>query len=440
MARPPKHDRPDTPTNVLILGSGGREHALGWKLKQSKHVKQLFFAPGNGGTAAIGKNVELTVDPVTTKSVDEMDYFCREHGIGLVVVGPEDPLCQGIADRLTKLGHRVFGPTADGARLEGDKAYAKQLMKAGSVPTGDCKTFTDAEHAVAFAEARETPVVVKATGLAKGKGVVVCDDSAEAVAAIQDIMVGLAHGEAGRTVLVEERLVGQELSVLAFVDGQNLYMMDPSQDHKQAGEGDVGPNTGGMGAYCPTPLATAALMREVESDVMVPIVDAMRRDGVVFKGVLYAGLMLTAGGVKVLEFNTRFGDPECQALMCRMKGDLYEVMQATVDGTLDTVDLTWSGQTAVCVVVCAGGYPGKYDKGVSITGIDEARAVDGVQVFHAGTKLEKDGRVDTAGGRVMNVVALGETLADAQAKANEAAALIRFDGAFFRRDIGHRVM
>ena len=429
-----------SPTNVLILGSGGREHALGWKLKQSKHVGKLFFAPGNGGTAAIGENVDLAVDPVNTKHVDEIDYFARHNNVGLIVVGPEDPLCQGIVDALNQRGRRAFGPVAAGARLEGDKAYAKQLMRACSVPTADAKTFTDYEAALTYVEARETPVVVKAAGLAKGKGVIVCDDTEDSVQAVNEIMRDKTYGEAGDTVIVEERLVGQELSVLALVDGKNIYILDPSQDHKQVGEGDTGPNTGGMGAYCPTPLANDAVMREIEADVFVPIVDAMRRDEVDFKGVLYAGLMLTAGGVKVLEFNTRFGDPECQPLMCRMKGDLFELMNATIDGKLDECDLSWSGKTACCVVMCAGGYPGKYEKGQIITGIEDAEEDPDVTVFHAGTTLDKSGNVVTNGGRVLNVVALGDSLADARDKANAACDKITFEGGFFRRDIGHRVM
>jgi len=431
---------PDTPTNILILGSGGREHALGWKLKQSPKTKKIFFAPGNGGTAQIGENVDLPWEPVTTKAADDIDYFARHNNVGLIVVGPEDPLCEGIVDRLQAKGHRVFGPTAAGARLEGDKAYCKQLMRAANVPTGDFKVFTDYEQAKAYVEARELPVVVKAAGLAKGKGVVVCDDAAEASEAVTLIMRDKAFGEAGDVVVVEERLVGQELSVLAFVDGRNIYIMDPSQDHKQVGEGDTGPNTGGMGAYCPTPLVKGDVMTEIERDVFVPIVDALYREEADFKGMLFAGLMLTAGGVKVLEFNTRFGDPECQPLMWRLKGDLYDIMNATIDGKLDEIEMGWDKKVACCVVLCAGGYPGKYDKGDAITGITDAEACGEVKVFQAGTKLLKDGTIVTNGGRVLNVVALGDDLASARDLANEAASKIKFKGAFFRKDIGHRVM
>ncbi len=426
--------------NTLIIGGGGREHALGWKLRQSKRCGRLYFAPGNGGTAALGENVSLPVEPVNTKNADAIDWFCRENKVDLVVIGPEDPLCAGLADRLARPGRWVFGPTADAARLEADKAFAKQLMRAASIPTADARVFTDYGAAVRYVENRETPVVVKAAGLAKGKGAIVCDDADDAIAALRRCLVAREFGEAGETVVVEERLVGQELSVLALVDGQNIYTLDPTQDHKQVGEGDTGPNTGGMGAYCPTPIATDAVMRLVEREVLVPIVDAMRRDGVTYRGVLYAGLMLTAGGPKVLEFNCRFGDPECQPLMTRLRGDLLELMIATCEGRLDEVELSWDERVACCVVMASGGYPGEYARGQPITGIEDAEADPDVTVFHAGTKRQKDGALVTAGGRVLNVCALADTLADAQAKANAACDKIHFEGAYFRRDIGHRVM
>jgi len=426
-------------TNILIIGSGGREHALGWKLKQSPRCGSIYFAPGNAGTAAIGENVKLDATPVNTKNADAIDYFCRTNDIGLIVIGPEDPLAGGLADRLHKGGRHVFGPVAAAARLEGDKAYSKSLMRAASVPTAEFKTFTNFESALAYVKARELPVVVKAAGLAKGKGVIVCDDNDEAVAAVEQIMQDRAFGEAGDTVIVEERLVGQELSVLALVDGQNIYVLDPAQDHKQAGEGDTGPNTGGMGAYTPTPLCDEKMMRTIETEVLVPIVDAMRRDGVTFKGVLYAGLMLTAGGPKVLEFNVRFGDPECQPLMMRLKGDLLDLMVATCEGKLDEVELDWDERCCCCVVLASGGYPGSYEKDKVISGLDEAAAMEGVEVFHAGTAM-KNGKVVTAGGRVLNVCAMGADLKEAQQKANAACEKIMFDGAWYRKDIGFRVM
>ena len=432
--------------NILVIGSGGREHALGWKLKQSKRCGRLFFAPGNAGTATLGENVPFNADRVDTKTVDTIDYFCRQQKIGLIVIGPEDPLSAGLADRLASPGgaagtpaYAVFGPTQAAARLEGDKAYAKKLMRASSIPTAEARIFNDTEVALEYVCNRETPVVVKAAGLAKGKGVVVCDNSDQAADAVNLIMADRAFGEAGDTIVVEERLVGQEVSVLALVDGRNIFMLDPAQDHKQAGEGDTGPNTGGMGAYCPTPLINDKLMAQIQKEIIVPTVDAMRRDGVIYKGVLYAGLMLTAGGPKVLEFNCRFGDPEVQALMMRLKGDLVDIMLATIEGRLDEVDLSWDPRCCCCVVMASGGYPGTYDKGISITGLDEAAKLDGVEVFHAGTATQ-DGQIVTSGGRVLDVCAMGNDLADAQQKANAACETIHFDGAYFRRDIGWRVM
>lgn len=426
--------------NVLILGSGGREHALGWKLKQSPRCGELFFAPGNAGTGAIGRNIDLPIEPVNTRNVDAIDYYCRQHDVKLIVIGPEDPLAAGLADRLQRPGRWVFGPTAAAARLEADKAYAKALMRSASIPTAEFKTFTDMSPALAYVRARETPVVVKAAGLARGKGVIVCDSPEQSETAVRQIMGDKAFGDAGATVVVEEKLVGQELSVLTLVDGGNIYVLDPAQDHKQVGEGDIGPNTGGMGAYCPTPLVDDELMRTIEAEVLVPIVDAMRRDGITYQGVLYAGLMLTAGGPKVLEFNCRFGDPECQALMPRLRGDLLEAMIATCEGRLDEVDLSWDERCCCCVVMASGGYPGDYQKGRVITGIEAAEAEDGVAVFHAGTTRNREGRIVTAGGRVLNVCALGGNLKEAQRKANAACERIHFDGAFFRHDIGFRVM
>ncbi|MBI1338025.1 MAG: phosphoribosylamine--glycine ligase [Phycisphaera sp.] len=429
-----------TPTNVLVIGSGGREHALGWKLKRSRLCAQIFFAPGNAGTAKVGKNIDLAIEPVNTKNADAIDYFCRHNNVGLVVIGPEDPLSQGLADRLARPDRAVFGPVAAGARLEADKAYSKQLMRAANVPTAEARIFTDPDAALSYVHAHETPVVVKAAGLAKGKGVIVCDNPEQAEDAVKQVMIDKAFGDAGATAVIEERLVGQELSVLALVDGKNIYVLDPAQDHKQAHEGDTGPNTGGMGAYCPTPLMDNKIMAIVERDILVPMVDAMKREGVEFKGVLYAGLMLTAGGPKVLEFNTRFGDPECQPLMMRLQGDLMEIMLATSAGSLDEVSLTWDKRCCCCVVMASGGYPGQYEKGKIITGIEAAEQDPNVKVFHAGTTLNKEGQVVTSGGRVLNVCAMGEDLAEAQQRANAACDKIHFEGAFFRRDIGYRVM
>ncbi len=426
--------------NILIIGSGGREHALGWKIKQSKRCGKLYFAPGNGGTAGLGQSLDLAWNPVNTKHADAIDYFLRHNDVSMVVVGPEDPLCGGLVDRLQKPGRWVFGPNKAAAHLEGDKAWSKQIMKAGSIPTADARVFSDMSAAIAYCENRETPVVVKAAGLAKGKGAIVCSTIEESIAAVKLCMEERAFGEAGDTILIEERLNGQEVSILALVDGRTIYVLDPSQDHKQVHAGDTGPNTGGMGAYCPTPLVDDAMMHTIEAQVLVPTVDALRRHEIDFKGVLYAGLFLTAGGPKVLEYNVRFGDPECQPLMMRLKGDLIDIMIATCEGRLDEVEMDWDPRVCCCVVMASGGYPGEYATGLEITGIADAEEDKDVKVFHAGTKKNKDGKLVTAGGRVLNVCALADTLAEAQAKANAACDKIRFAGAHFRRDIGSRVM
>ncbi len=426
--------------NVLIIGSGGREHALGWKIKQSPACDEIYFAPGNAGTAKVGRNVtKLNPESVETKDVDNIRWFCKEQKIELVIIGPEDPLAKGLADKLRNGGLKVFGPSKAAAQLEADKAWSKKLMRAASVPTAEAQTFTDADRALHYVETRELPQVVKAAGLAKGKGVIVCDNTEEAIEAVKQIMVEKEFGAAGDVVVIEERLVGQEVSILALVDGQNIYVLEPSQDHKQVGEGDVGPNTGGMGAYTPTPLINDDMMGVIEAEVLVPTVDALRREEIEFKGVLYAGLMLTAGGPKVLEFNCRFGDPECQPLLVRMKGDLLKIILAVCDGTLHRQQIDWDPRVACCVVVCSGGYPGEYEKGLEIHGLDEAAAMEDVTVFHAGTRLSEN-KALTNGGRVINVVALGKDLTEAKEKANAAAAKIQFKGAFYRTDIGDRVL
>ncbi len=427
--------------NILIIGSGGREHTIGWKLKKSKQCGKLFFAPGNGGTATLGKNLDINADKVTTKVVDEIDYFCRHNNIDMVVIGPEDPLAGGLADRLAAEGRIIFGPSEAAAKLEGDKAYAKHLMKAASIPTAEAQIFESYDKAMAYVENRETPVVVKAAGLAKGKGVIVCSSKEDAIKAVEQVMGDQKEfGEAGQTCVIEERLVGQEVSVLAFVDGRNIHVLDPAQDHKQAYEGDKGPNTGGMGAYTPTPLLNEKTLSQINATVLVPIVDALRRDGVEFKGILYAGLMLTAGGPKVLEFNVRFGDPECQPLLMRMKADLVEVFKAVANGTLDQVPIDWDKRCSCCVVICSENYPAKPTKGVEILGIDLAEEDKDVKVFQAGTKRLSNGTLVTNGGRVLGVTAFGKNLKEAQERANAACEKIKIKGSHYRKDIGYRVM
>ncbi len=420
--------------NILVVGGGGREHALAWKLRQSPRCKNLLCAPGNAGTAALGTNV-----PVGAEDVDALLALARERKVDLTVVGPEAPLCDGVVDRFEAAGLRVFGPSQAAARLEGDKAHAKTLMRQQAVPTAEGRIFDDYKAAYDYVATRDEPIVVKAAGLAAGKGVIVCDDPAEALLALERIMKDREFGDAGNTVVVEDRLEGQEASILAFVDGRSIYVMESSQDHKAIYDGDTGPNTGGMGAYSPAPIVTDALLSQIEREVLVPIVDAMNRERTPYRGVLYAGLMLTASGPKVLEFNCRFGDPEAQPILMRMDCDLVEVLEAVIDGRLDTVSLKWDPRPTVCVVMASGGYPGSYEKGKVITGLDDAGALADVVVFHAGTKLQ-DGKVVTSGGRVLGVTALGETIADAKNRAYQAVDRIQFDGAYCRRDIADKAI
>ena len=431
-----------SPCNVLLLGTGGREHAIAWKLRQSPRLGTLWVQPdANAGLLALGRPCDA---PLTVRERFFLKSWIEKNEIDLVIVGPEGPLSEGIVDDLAGTRCRVFGPTRDGARLEFDKSFAKGVMKQASVPTADGRSFSNHEQARAYVEARDVPLVIKATGLCAGKGVVVCSDKDEACAALDRIMRSREFGDAGASVVVEERLTGQEMSVLALVDGRTITVLDPCQDHKQVGEGDVGPNTGGMGSYCPTPLATDALMEEISREVLVPTVDALRRDGIEFRGVLYAGMMLTPGGPKVLEFNTRFGDPETQPLMARLQGDLVDILWKTAGGELDGAQLSFDPRAACCVVVCSEGYPGKVRVGQVIEGVETADSVAGpgeeVVIFHAGTSRDSSGALVTTGGRVLGVTALAADLGRAQALANAAAARIRFPGAFFRRDIGHRVL
>ena len=432
--------------NVVLIGGGGREHALAWKMMQSPRMGELWVEESaNAALQAIGSVIP---EPLSRKNIFAFNRWCDRSEIDLVVIGPEAPLAEGLADELGSDTRVVFGPCGAAARLEADKSWAKSIMRSASIPTAEGRSFEDPEQAIAYVTAREEPCVIKASGLAAGKGVVVCDTCEEAVEAINRIMGPMGpgsgeFGEAGSKVLIEERLLGQEMSVLCLVDGRNLWVLDPCQDHKQVGEGDTGPNTGGMGAYCPTPLAEPELMRLIERDVLVPTVDALRREGITYRGVLYAGLMLTAGGPKVLEFNCRFGDPECQPLMMRFKGDLLQALWATAVGELNEIKIESDPRTACCVVMCSEGYPGKIRKGVPISGLAEAEAEAGeneeVVVFQAGTTPEDD-ELLTSGGRVLGVTALAADLAQAQNLANRAADQIEFSGAYFRRDIGQRVL
>lgn len=419
---------------VLLVGSGGREHAIAWKLSQSKQLKQLYIAPGNPGTAEVGTNVDIA-----DTNLDGLVSFAKDKRIDLVVVGPEDPLAAGLVNRLEAEGILAFGPTQEAARLEADKAFAKQIMRANSIPTAEARIFTHYEDAKMYIASRDEPVVVKAAGLAKGKGVFVCDDPADGILAAEKIMVNKIFGDAGNTVVVEDKLLGQEASILAFVDGRTIYVMESAQDHKPIGEQDTGPNTGGMGAYSPAPIVTDALMDQIIREILVPLVDGMNRNETPYKGVLYAGLMITPGGPRVLEFNARFGDPETQPILMRMKSDFLEVMEAVCRGRLSDVTIEWDPRPAVCVVIASGGYPDAYEKGKVITGLEEASRLKDVKVFHAGT-AKRDGRIVTAGGRVLGVTAMGQTIAEAQRRAYEAVSLIHFEGAYYRRDIADKAL
>jgi phosphoribosylamine--glycine ligase len=423
---------------ILVIGKGGREHALVWKIAQSPRVERVYCAPGNAGTAQDGVNL-----PIAANQYDDLLKFVKKEGIGLTVVGPEDPLAAGIVDFFRAAGQRIFGPTRLAAELESSKVFAKRLMRHADVPTGEFRVCDHPDVARHYIETREYPVVVKADGLAAGKGVIVCNTNEEALAAIDRIMVREEFGRAaGRQVVIEKRLEGEELSILALVSGRAIVPLEPTQDHKAAFDGDAGPNTGGMGAYCPAPLGTSELLADVESTMLVPTVHAMKRGRRPFRGVLYAGLMLTNQGPRVLEFNCRFGDPETQPLLMRLKTDLVDLLEAVADDRLgDFAEgrLEWDPRPAVCVVMASQGYPGPFAKGKVIMGLAEAGQLPDVKVFHAGTKIDS-GVVVSDGGRVLNVTALGETLSQAKRKAYEAVGKLHFQGAFWRKDIGDKAL
>ena len=429
------------PIHVLLIGGGGREHALAKTISESPKLGTLFAThTSNPGIAALAKPVDV---PATKEELYRLAQFCDREDIGLVVIGPEDPLAQGWADTLRvnkKTGKErlIFGPGAKGAKLEADKAYAKQVMRSASIPTAEGKSFSVLDHALEYMRTRDEAYVVKATGLAKGKGVIVPETVEESLAAIRQILGDKVFGDAGNEVLLEERLQGTEVSVLALTDGSSIYILPPCQDHKRLRDGDHGPNTGGMGAFCPANTLSDQDMETVERDVLVPLLDALRRDGIEFHGVVYAGLMLTAGGPKVLEFNVRFGDPECQPLMARLESDAIELLAATAMGKLDEADIRFSDKHSVCIVLASAGYPNAPKTGVPIHGVDDADAMEGVTVYHAGTKME-GGELVTAGGRVLCVTALGDSLEEARKRAYAACDKISFVGAQRRDDIAMRV-
>jgi len=419
--------------NILLLGSGGREHALAWKMAASPLTDRLVCAPGNAGIAREAECVALDIADHAA-----VIGFCRANAIDFVVVGPEGPLCAGIVDDLEAAGIKAFGPSRAAAQLEGSKGFTKDLCRSNRIPTAAYERFRAAEPARAYVRARRTPIVIKADGLAAGKGVIVAQNLAEAEAAI-DMMLDGGLGDAGAEVVVEEFLDGEEASFFALCDGDTAIPLASAQDHKRAFDGDTGPNTGGMGAYSPAPIVNAAMSAQVMREIVLPTLAAMKAMGTPFKGVLYAGLMITAEGPKLIEYNVRFGDPECQVLMLRLMSDLVPALLASRDGVLKSLDLRWYREAALTVVMAARGYPGFYGKGSVIDGLDDAAAVEGVEIFHAGTKTE-GGRILANGGRVLNVSALGGTVREARARAYEAISRIRWPEGFYRQDIGWRAV
>ena len=422
--------------NILVLGGGGREHAVSWALAKSPRCTELYVAPGNGGTANIARNVK----DLNAEDAQAVLAFAQAHNIELVVIGPEAPLVAGVADVLREAGIPVFGPDAQGAQLEGSKTYSKRFMDANGIPTARYQSFTDAASARAYCEELGAPLVVKADGLAAGKGVVVAETLDMALDAVEACFDG-SFGDAGQTVVVEEMLTGPECSLLAFVSNGKAFCMAPAQDHKRAYDGDLGPNTGGMGVYSPVPIVTeeemATMISIMEQSAAATAKDPFEND---YRGCLYGGFMLTPEGPKVLEFNARFGDPETQVVLPRLEGDLVNIMLAVAEGRPEDIVLSWSDKWAVSVVLASEGYPGSYEKGKVILGLEEAQDLDGVIVFHAGTALNPDGELITAGGRVLNVVALGDTFEEARNRAYEACELIKFEGVQYRSDIGRRAL
>lgn len=418
---------------ILVVGGGGREHALCWAIAASPLCDRLYCAPGNAGIAR-----EATCVPIGAEEVGALVAFARDEAIDFVVVGPEAPLVLGLADRLNEAGIKVFGPSAKAAELEGSKGFMKDLCAKYGIPSAAYGRFTDAAAAKAYLRTEGAPIVVKADGLAAGKGVTVAETVTEAEGAVDAALIEGAFGDAGAEVVIEECLVGEEASIFALVDGTTALPLASAQDHKQVGDGDTGPNTGGMGAYSPAPIVTDDLARRVMDEILQPTVHALREEGRPYQGVLYGGLMITAEGPKLLEYNVRFGDPECQVLMARLKSDLLPALIATSDGLLQSFDLRWYEEAALTVVLAAKGYPGGYEKGTVIRGIEAAESDEAVTVFHAGTKAGDDGAILANGGRVLGVTALGATVADAQQRAYAAVDRIDWPDGFCRRDIGWR--
>ncbi|OWG37692.1 phosphoribosylamine--glycine ligase [Stutzerimonas stutzeri] len=422
--------------NVLIIGSGGREHALAWKVAQDPRVAKVYVAPGNAGTATEAKCENVAIDVL---AIEQLADFAAAN-VQLTIVGPEAPLVKGVVDLFRSRGQDIFGPTAAAAQLEGSKAFTKDFLARHAIPTADYQNFTEVEPALAYLREKGAPIVIKADGLAAGKGVIVAMTLAEAEDAVRDMLSGNAFGDAGARVVIEEFLDGEEASFIVMVDGEHVLPMATSQDHKRVGDGDSGPNTGGMGAYSPAPVVTAEVHQRVMDEVIYPTVRGMAAEGNVYTGFLYAGLMIDkAGKPKVIEFNCRFGDPETQPIMCRLESSLVLLVEAALAKALNKVEATWDPRPTVGVVLAAGGYPGDYAKGDVIEGLDEAAKLDG-KVFHAGTALNAEGQVVTAGGRVLCATAIGRSVSEAQQQAYRLAGKIRWNGCFYRKDIGYRAI
>ena len=419
--------------NVLVVGAGGREHAIAWKLSLSKKIDKIYCAPGNGGTGKIAENV-----PIKADDISELVKFVFSKKINFTIIGPEAPLASGIVDSFIEKGLKVFGPSKNAAQLEASKIFTKRLCQAQNIPTAWFETFKDAKKAKEFVREKKAPIVIKADGLAAGKGVIVAKTEDEAFQAIDNIIVEKAFGDSGKEIIVEECLVGEEASILVISDGENIVPLASSQDHKRIYEGDKGPNTGGMGAYSPAPVVTDEVFDYTVSKIIKPTIAGMKKKGFSFKGVLYAGIMITKEGPKLLEFNVRFGDPETQAILPRMKTDLIDLIDAAILGNLKDYKLEWDKRSAVCVVLASGGYPGKYEKGREIKNLEKAEKLKDVLIFHAGTKVTD--KIVTDGGRVLNVVALGDDIQDAIEKAYEACDVISFENMTYRKDIGNKAI
>ena len=419
---------------VLVIGGGGREHAICWKLSKSPKVDELYCAPGNAGIAAVAKCVDIGV-----MDFEKMADFAKKEAFDLVVVGPDDPLAGGIVDVLEEKGLRVFGPRKNEAILEGSKAFSKDLMKKYGIPTAAYETFDTPEAALNYLETAPVPIVLKADGLALGKGVLICNTREEAKEGVKTLMLDKQFGHAGDRIVVEQFMTGREVSVLSFVDGKTIKIMTSAQDHKRAKDGDQGLNTGGMGTFSPSPFYTPEVDEFCKKHIYQATVDAMKAEGREFKGIIFFGLMLTADGPKVLEYNARFGDPETQVVLPRMKNDIVDVFEACVDGTLDQIDLQFEDNAAVCVVLASDGYPEHYEKGKKITGLENFKDKDGYYVFHAGSKFDAEGNILTNGGRVLGVTATGKDLKEARANAYKATEWVNFENKYMRHDIGHAI-